>query len=203
MKSMKISIFVLGIGLLLSGCAPVQSTTREIEKIQISSEEIERIQAAAAKVLPEEANVEVTLESGLLTEPTLIISAHLLEGHSHDEESPYVRGDYETHEKLVRLVRYRSAKILKSVINEDLPPDVKRIKIQARHGVRVYHGPVLPHIRGKDTSMIIYMINVSIDDMKSIDRLRITEGAIMQLWGVEKNIIPRLKFQRTQILFPR
>jgi len=199
MKPMKVAIFVLAIGLLLSGCAPMKPTSKPIERIQISSEEIERIQSAAAKVLPEEANVEVALDLSVLVEPTLIISAHLLEGHSPDEDSPYVRGDYTTREKLTRLVRYRSAKILKSVINEALPPDIKRVKIQARHGVRQYSYVISPALKGTDIAMTIYVVNISINDVKNIDWSKITEGDIMQLWKVEGNIIPNLVFSQTSI----
>ena len=182
MKSKKISILILNI-LLMAGCVSVQ----------ITQEQVEGIRSAAAKVLPPEAKVEVTTKSRFLAKPVLIISAHLLEGHSPDETSPYVRGDYGTHEKLTRLIRYRSAKILKSVVAESQIPDVSKITIQARHGVRqIYYGS---NSGGGDVAMTIYVVSISINDVRNKNLLTITEKEIMALWKVDKNIIPSLHFQ--------
>ena len=72
----------------LSGCST----------LQISPEQRESIRVAAAKVLPPGANVSVAARA-----QDVVIAAHLLEGHSAGETSPYVRGDYETHDKLTRM----------------------------------------------------------------------------------------------------
>jgi len=127
MKLLRAYIIIIAI-LLMVGCASVQ----------IPREQIEEIRSAAARVLPPEGKVEVTTKGRFLSKPALVISAHLLEGHSPDEASPYVIGDYGTNEKLTRLVRYRCAKIIKAVATKSQIPDVSKIIIQARHGVRQY-----------------------------------------------------------------
>ena len=191
MKGMKLFVSITAI-FLIAGCASVQ----------IPHEQLEGIRSAAARVLPPEAKVEVTTESCFLSRPALIISAHLLEGHSSDETSPYVQGDYGTHEKLTRLVSYRCAKILRSVATESQIPDVSKIVIQSRHGVRQYvvTQPYsgFPAGGGTDVAMTIYTVSVPIDSMKGRGWSSMDEERIMQLWTVDMNIIPSLHFQEVR-----
>lgn len=154
--------------------------------------QIKDLEKAVTKVLPEGAKVEITTVSQYPRKPEFAIKAHLLEGHSADESNPYVRGDYGTHEKLTRLVRYRCAKILKSISEEMKLPDGDDITISARHGVRqsYYTG-----VQGTDVSMTIYEISISIKTMMERELSNMSEESIMKLWEVNKNIIPSLQFQ--------
>lgn len=182
MNRMKLSILIVSV-FIISGCASVQMTPKQVEEIR----------SAVARVLPREANVEVTQKSHFLAKPSLIVSAHLLEGHSPDETNPYVRGDYSTQEKLTRLVRYRSAKIIKSVVSSAQIPDVSKIVIQARHGVsQFYYG--IP-FGGNDVAMTIYVVSISIKDLRDRDYSKIDEKEIMLMWKVNRDIIPSLHFQ--------
>ena len=136
--------------------------------------------------------MEVRGKSRILAKPALVISAHLLEGHSPDENSPYVRGDYGTHEKLTRLVRYRSAKVLKSVLTETQLPGVGRLIVQARHGVRQHVGSFSSP--GKDVAMTIYEVGLPLDNAQDTAWHDLSEEEVMALWTVKTNIIPSLRF---------
>ena len=154
--------------------------------------QILEVELAAKKVLPQEAKVEVTSISRFPQKPEFLISAHLLEGHSADEKSPYVRGNYGTHEKLTRLVRYRCARILKSVADESALPDASEITIRACHGVRqVYVGTA----RRDDVAMTIYQVSLPIETARDKNLAKLAEEDVIELWRVEKNIIPSLQFQ--------
>ncbi len=148
---------------------------------------------AARKVLPQGAKVEVTTVSRYPKKPEFVIAAHLLEGHSADETSPYVRGDYGTHEKLTRLVQFRCAKILKSVGTDALPSNDSDIVISGRHGVRQSY--IGQPFSGTDVAMTIYEITIPVADIKKNDVSKMDEESIMKLWNVRKNIIPSLSFQ--------
>lgn len=151
------------------------------------------IELAAKKVLPQEANVEVTTMKGTSTKPAFVISAHLLEGHSADDESPYIKGDYGTHEKLTRLVKFRCAKILKSIAINAKKPDAGRITIKVRHGVRQYY--VDNPFAWDDVAMTIYQVSISLEKMRALNWNTISLESIMKMWSVDKNIIPDLDFR--------
>jgi len=151
------------------------------------------MEEAARRVLPTGTKVEVKTVRGLPKKPQFLIAAHLLEGHSADETSPYVRGDYGTHEKLTRLVQFRCAKILKSVAADALPSNASDIAISTRHGVRESY--VGQPFSGTDVAMTIYEITISVADVKKNEMGKMDEELIMKLWNVRKNIIPSLSFQ--------
>lgn len=177
MSAFKWMISVIAL-MCLVGCASVS----------LSPQERESIRSAAAKVLPQGAGVTVETQSR-----DLVISAHLLEGHSADEESPYVRGDYGTHEKLTRLVRLRSARIIKSVLAEaTLPANVDAIVVNACHGVRQsYFGQ--PFF-GTDVAMTLYTARFILEPAAA-QTAGLTEEQIMGRFQVTQNIIPSLSFQ--------
>lgn len=175
---MAASFFVL----LAAGCTTVNLT----------QEERESIQRAAAKVLPKGAQVEVETQNRFLSKPDLVISAHLLEGHSADEQSPYVRGDYGTHEKLTRLVRLRSAKVIKSVLAETTLPNVGGIIVHTRHGVRQSYAGA--PFSGTDVAMTIYTVRHVLEPPGSAQSSALTEKQIMERLEVVQNIIPSLQF---------
>lgn len=164
-----------------------------LKALQALKDEIKEVEEAAKKVLPKEAKVEVTSISQYPRKPEFLISAHLLEGHSADETSPYVQGDYGTHEKLTRLVRLRCATILKSVATGAKLPDASAITIKARHGVRQSY--IDMPLSGTDVAMTIYQISISIDEIKKHDWSSIKEEEIMELWKVDENVIPSLQIR--------
>jgi hypothetical protein len=156
--------------------------------------QIEDLRSAVLQVLPSNAQVEIAEAHDLLTRPSLVISAHLLEGHSPDEESPYVRGDYGTKEKLERLVKFRCARILKSIARPILrAPAIDEITILARHGVRefVLRNQV-PISDGTDTPTTIFSVTFSTTFYKYQDVANMSEEDIMRRWRVNINIIRSL-----------
>ncbi len=160
--------------------------------LQSLNVQIKAIEEATKRALPKEARVEVTSVSRFPQKPQFLISAHLLEGHSADETSPYVRGDYGTHEKLTRLVRYRCAKILLSIVTGAKLPDASEISIAARHGVRQTYS--LSAFSGTDTALTIYQISIPVSKIREHEWSKIKLEEIMELWTVSKNIIPELQF---------
>ncbi|MGB8952030.1 MAG: outer membrane protein assembly factor BamD [Candidatus Aminicenantales bacterium] len=162
------------------------------KRLSLLKEQIRQIELATKKALPAGAKVEVTSVSRFPQKPQFNIAAHLLEGHSADEKSPYVRGDYGTHEKLIRLVQLRCARILKSIATKAQYPEGSEIVICARHGVRQsYFGA----IGGADVAMTIYEIAVPIETLKTKSLASMKLEDIIKLWVVNKNIIPSLQFQ--------
>ena len=174
---------VVGI-VFFAGCATVTLTPQERESIR----------TAAAKVLPSGAEVSVDTHSRFLSKPDLVISAHLLEGHSADEKSPYVRGDYGTHEKLTRLVRFRSAKIVKSVLTDTALPNVGGIVVGACHGVRQSH--VGQPFSGADVAMTLYIVRFVLEPT-GVQSSELSEEQIIDRFRVTRNIIPSLTFNTT------
>lgn len=178
------NIFAVVALALLAGCAAVPLTPQERESIR----------SAAAEALPQGVEVAVETQNRFLSKPDIVISAHLLEGHSADEASPYVKGDYGTHEKLTRLVRLRSAKIVKSVMACSKLPNVGSIVVNARHGVRQAY--VGRPSSGTDAAMTIYAVRFGLDAAEK-ETAVLTEEQIMQRFHVIRNIIPGLTFQTT------
>lgn len=154
--------------------------------------QLKAVEQAARDVLPPEAKVEVTSVSRYPQKSDFVISAHLLEGHSTDDNSPYVRGDYGTHEKLTNLIRYRCAKVLKSIFSGTNFPNAGKIIIKARHGVRQSY--FSGGFGGTDIAMTIYEVSISLDRIKEYNWAQIQLEKVMELWSVEQNIIPKLQF---------
>ena len=182
LRSVWISPFVTA-ALITLGCAFVQ----------MEPEQIEQIRSTAAAVLPSETQVEVSTESALFAKPDLVISAHLLEGHEADETSPYIKGDYGTHDKLTNLVRYRCARIIKSVLAEAEIPDVGKLTIKARHGVRKSYYD-MPNISPTNVAMTIYVASLPIDTAHSRNWSQVDIAEVLNCIQTEKNIIPSLTF---------
>jgi tetratricopeptide (TPR) repeat protein len=162
--------------------------------------EIERkreiLEKAVKKVLPTECKTEVELvtpKEGSKVD----IRAHLLEGLSPDDESPYVRGDYSTHQLLENLVKKRVVKIYKSVftsLESDIPSEVV---VECRHGVRYYYGFVLPiGGGGEDKPTTIYKTVITKENASRIPNWnKASKKEIEEIWTVEENLIPSLNFQ--------
>ncbi len=176
------------------------------KNITTIKEQIKQLDKAVRNVLPSGSEINIRSISRYPDKPEFVIWAHLLEGHSADENNPYVRGNYGTHEKLTRLVRYRCAKILKSISEGKIIPDGSSMKIVSMHGVRQIYNPMLdrnpnPIVVNQrmnaapvDKAMAIYIITIPIDIMKRSDLSKLSEEKIMSLWDVTTNIIPELQF---------
>ncbi len=176
-------LVVICVGMMLAGCATVQLTPPQKESIR----------QAAQKVLPQEVVVEVDTQARFLSKADLVIAAHLLEGHSADETSPYVRGDYGTHEKLTRLVRLRSAKVIRSVLANAQLPDVGGILVHTKHGVRQSY--VGQPFSDRDVAMTLYTVRFGVTIVGGKASAVPTEDEIIQQLTVQKNIIPSLSFR--------
>lgn len=181
MQVIKFMLLVIGT-ITLVGCASVKLTPQERESIR----------SAATKVLPPGAKVAVDTQSRFLSKSDLVISAHLLEGHSADEKSPYVRGDYGTHEKLTRLVRFRSARIVKSILTDTTLPNVGGIIVNAFHGVRQTDFNKPNSVR--DVAMTLYTARFVLESTTTQSK-GITEEQIIDRFQVKRDIIPSLSIR--------
>lgn len=94
------------------------------------------IRQSAARALPVGTSVQVNDCAGSRGKLDVTVTAHLLEGHSAEEKNPYVRGNYNTHEKLERLVRFRSAQVIKSILADGISERIGALIVETRHGVR-------------------------------------------------------------------
>jgi hypothetical protein len=179
---MKTSIFTKTItaaaaGLCLCSC----STT-------LTPAERESIRSATAKVLPHGTQVDVATAAR-----TIQISAHLLEGHSADEQNPYVRGDYGDHSSLTRLVRYRCALILQSVGRDaSIPTTAASIVVNERHGVRQF---VVGGGSLGDEAMTLYSVEIPVQVLRSNTKIE----AITSSMKVLSNIIPEISFSSVTV----
>jgi tetratricopeptide (TPR) repeat protein len=164
--------------------------------------EIERkkgiLEKAVQEVLPAACKAEVELATPKQG-PEVCIRAHLLEGLSPDDESPYVRGNYSTHQLLENLVKKRVARIYRSVftsLESDIPLEVV---IECRHGVRYYYSFVPPTGiggGGEDKPTTIYRTVIRKDNASRIlDWNKASKKEIEEIWTVEENLIPSLNFQ--------
>jgi hypothetical protein len=156
-----------------------------------SQDQLEGVRKAAEKVLPAGAEVNVRAQN-----TSVLIQAHLLEGHLADEASPYVQGDYASREKLTQLVRLRCARIFRSIVVEQQIPDARAIVIQARHGVRV-NTTSAGRRQSRDQAMTIYTVKMPVAEMQDTrwDWAKLTEAQIMSRWKQEMNVIPNLEFR--------
>jgi hypothetical protein len=182
--------------LLLAGCASVKP-------VRLPPEQSASIRAAAAKVVPHEAKIDVSaVKKRSLDHPTIIISGHLLEGKSTEDSNPYVQGDYGTHEKLTRLARHRAFRIMRSVLQEAQVGNVSELVVSVRHGVRVstvtvYQGIQMP-ATASDLTKMISSVRISLADTPPHGWLSISQGQFMHRWTVEANIIPSLEFRSSR-----
>lgn len=183
---------LLSASLFWCGCG-----TPRVSQTRVSQDQLDGIRRAAEAVLPAGADVKVSTRNRGRSTADVVISAHLLEGHSEDEKSPYVRGDYGTHEKLTRLVRYRCARILRSIAAQEQIPPAEHLVIRARHGVRVTRSSAggAPISLGADEAMTLYQVKTSIEEMRAPGWRDLTEEDVMQRWKLEQNIIPSLEFR--------
>ena len=153
-------------------------------------QEMHNLEKAARRVLPEGTKVDVTNASRDLETPEFVIAAHLLEGHASDESDPYVRGDYGTHEKLIRFVQLRCAQIVKSVAKGAVPSSQSVLVIRVRHGVRQsFYG-----VGGSAVSKTLYEISIPVRFLRERQVQSMDDVSVMQLWEVRNNIIPELEF---------
>ena len=159
--------------------------------LQLTSDERSSIRQAAQEALPSGVRVNVSTKSRFLSKADLVIAVHLLEGHSSDEQSPYVRGDYGTHEKLTRLVRLRSAKVIKAILDKGRLPDVGGIVVHTKHGVRQSY--VGKPYSGTNVAMNLYTVRFEL--ISSVgERSVFSEEYIINRFTVQENIIPSLSF---------
>jgi hypothetical protein len=176
--------FALIIMLSILGCG---------KRVHMTAEQLNSIRDTVSSSLPSEARVSVTLEHKMGS-ARLVIWAHLLEGNYADDNSPYVRGDYGTHEKLRKLVMLRCIKIYKVVARRAyIPAELDAVVVRARHGVRQYYGSY-SNPRG-DFAMTLYSVILPAKDVRDILEST-SEESIARRWSVEEDIINRLNIRR-------
>lgn len=156
--------------------------------LEVLKKELRNIEEATRKVLPKGASVEVTTLSRYPKEPEFVIAAHLLEGHSTNEENSSIRGDYGTHEKLTRLVQLRCVKIIKSVAKNAMPSNKSVLVVRSRHGVRERKS-------GRDVATTIYEVSIPTSVLRDIEISSMDIESVIKLWKVQSDIIPTLEFK--------
>ena len=149
--------------------------------LQLLKDQIQQIREAAKSVLTEQAKVRVKSALRYPNKHYFVVYAYLLQANSAWDGFT-ARFDYGTRERLTKLVKYRCAKVLKSIgkIAKDAKlPDASAIAIVGKIG--------------GGTKENIYNISITIDEIKKHDWLSIKEEEIMELWKVDRNIIYSLR----------
>lgn len=183
MQALK-AIGVLSLTFWVVGCAVAPLTLEQSNSIR----------GAAVSTLSQNAKVEVMTERGSDREDFLVISARLLDGFSAEETDPAVRAQYRDLAGLTQAVQLRSAQILRAVDASAELPEVDRVMVETRHGVRLIRpGQVYG---GSDVSKVLYAVSVAKSDLLGKDLAAMSDEEIAALWRVEKNILPRLQMQR-------
>lgn len=183
MQALK-AIGVLSLTFWVVGCAVAPLTLEQSNSIR----------GAAVSTLSQNAKVEVMTERGSDREDFLVISARLLDGFSAEETDPAVRAQYRDLAGLTQAVQLRSAQILRAVDASAELPEVDRVMVETRHGVRLIRpGQVYG---GSDVSKVLYAVSVAKSDLLGKDLAAMSDEEIATLWRVEKNILPRLQMQR-------
>lgn len=183
MQALK-AIGVLSLTFWVVGCAVAPLTLEQSNSIR----------GAAVSTLSQNAKVEVMTERGPDREDFLVISARLLDGFSAEETDPAVRAQYRDLAGLTQAVQLRSAQILRAVDTSAELPEVDRVMVETRHGVRLIRpGQVYG---GSDVSKVLYAVSVAKSDLLGKDLAAMSDEEISTLWRVEKNILPRLQMQR-------
>jgi hypothetical protein len=173
------------LALAVSGCA----------RPRLSAEQIAAYRQAAQRVLPESAKVEVTELPHAFGDPDLIISAHLLEGHSTADASPIVRGDYGTKAALYARVQERSAAVFRSVFSETLLDGIATVKVQTMHGVR--YSSVQGGFGGTDRPTILYRVSIPAAEQKRLLWRSIPDQQIGAMWALEFDDLPQIEIVTT------
>ncbi len=176
---------VLSLAIWSVGCVSVAPLT---------SEQSGSIRSAASTVLTQNAKVGVETMVSLDRETLLVISARLLDGFSSEETDPAVKASYRDLAGLTRAVQLRSAQILRAVDVNGEFPEVERVLVETRHGVRLVRpGEVYG---GSDVSKVIYAVSISKSTLLNRDLATLSDEEISTLWRVETNLLPRLKMER-------
>lgn len=184
MKALQI-LCVLSLAIWSVGCASVTPLT---------SEQTGSIRDAASTVLTQNTRVDVETMVSLDRETLLVISARLLDGLSSEETDPAVKASYRDVAGLTRVVQLRSAQILRAVDANGEFPEVERVLIETRHGVRLVRpGEVYG---GSDVSKVIYAVSVPKSTLLDQDLATLSDEEISTLWRVDSNILPRLRMER-------
>ena len=146
-------------------------------------DQIRDLEEVARNALPSRATVKVTSESLYPMGPNFVITYS-------DYLSSYVIGDNVTHEGLTRAIRYRCAGILGSISSKKKIPRGSNIIIKVELWIS---GNLLPQSR----MVNIYSITISVETMREREISSMRRESIMDLWSVNRDIIPSLKFKKS------
>jgi len=169
--------------LCAGGCASQSVTDRDLAEAQ----------RAINKALPDEGGVHVRADAPREGRLNLVVAVNLLPGHLPREADPRINRQFASQEQLTRLVRQRSAQVLRTLVTEGIVPDVSGVVVETRHGVAQYIGN--PHEARRNVSMTIYEVFVPIRKIRNRDWSKLSDEQIMKLWTVRVDCIPQLKFQ--------
>ena len=184
----------------------------KLMKLKIEMDKLER---EIKRVLPSGVNVEITSESRYPLKPELLITAHLLDGYSPDNDDPLVKGDYGDNLKLAAWVQNRCARILKTIAHMEKLPSGSQFTVRVKHGVEVeYRSAIIPlgkpiysdpsnflssypsvSLGSSNEAMMIYEVSLSMNDISKLDRFSLNEKTIREMWDLNKNRIPELQFR--------
>lgn len=177
--------------LLVTGIATVLLSGGCVGR-SIPGDTLRKVRIAAARELPQEARVEVRGKVSYFSKPAVVVSAHLLEGTSADDNNPFVRGDYGSHEKLTHFVTLRCARVCAAIFKAGIDlTDASEVIICARHGVRTHYnswsGP------SSDIATTIFEVSLSVEKAKEISFETPSTLTIERVWRVRRNTIPHLQ----------
>ncbi len=182
---------------VLAGCAGVQYVS--LPQIQQES-----ILAAATKVMPETAGIDViAIKKSRLDNPTVIIAGRLLEGDLTGDTEPYYRGGEGIHERVTRIASTRAYWLLKSVLIEADVTRVSELEVHVHQRMRmstVYEvvGGEIP-LATKDDTILIYCISINLENIAATEWVAMDRGTFIDSWDITKNLISKFDFRFKQI----
>jgi outer membrane protein assembly factor BamD (BamD/ComL family) len=163
-------------------------------KLKNLNEQIQNIEDTIFELLPG-ANVKVESLLQYPRKADLVISAHLYEGWSADNNTPMVKSSNATNKELYILAEHRCAKIFRSIFQIIISsnfianlPDAGSIVINIRHGVSIsYHPSGIPSLLlYRQEAQTIYQAGISLDEARKYDWSSISEDEIMRIFLVQQ-----------------
>lgn len=162
-------------------------------------QKLNKIGAIVKQTLPIEARAIASMEKPSDTTRRVVIAGHLLEGEQPDDNSPYVRGDYGSKERLEAKAKYRAYQIYQSIFRDIPMMEFESVVVRCRHGVRVhvttFGSPTVPSFGGSDQAMTIFQTSLTPQAAQNVNWQTSSLADVERVWTLEENIIPSLHFQ--------
>lgn len=169
--------------------------------VKLSAQQQKKLTKAVMQSVPENTKIN-TIVSAIqrphLPHPTIVVS-HLLEGRSHDDTDPRVRGDYDTIPKLKAYAQKRAYEIFKSILNNATTGKVSELLVEINHGVREYYLYYDKKTKSfeetglyNNRAMTIYSASISFETIPKFKWQHMGLNAFMQNWKEEFDATPHL-----------